>query len=157
MQTIRVFSAFVFAADRRAASILAVQFQRALDMAVTRQREAIREVLEEAGRPLTRDEILQAGRRKVERLGSATVDRNIREMTANFQLIGLEYPGQPRRYELPAGGEHPHFVCRECNRVFDLPVVMKLPEIDVPEGFEITGGEVVYSGTCPECASVRRS
>lgn len=117
----------------------------------TRQREAILSVLREAGRPLTRDEILKLGRGKVERLGSATVDRAIREMTEQFHIIGVEFPGQPKRYELPADAEHPHFVCRKCERVYDLPLMMKLPEIEVPKGFEVTGGEVIYSGTCPDC------
>lgn len=120
-------------------------------MSITRQSDAIHQVLAGAGRPLTKDEILREGRKLVERLGPATVDRHIREMTQNFLLIGLEYPGQPKRYELPADTEHPHFVCRECERVFDLPVAMKLPEIKAPAGFQITGGEVVYSGTCPDC------
>lgn len=118
----------------------------------TRQRDAILEVLHEAGRPVTRDEILKLGREKVERLGSATVDRTIRELTKSFHIIGVEFPGQPKRYELPAKEEHPHFVCRSCNRVFDLPVAMQLPKIDAPRGFKVTGGEVIYSGTCPDCA-----
>lgn len=109
-------------------------------------------VLERAERPLTRDEILSEGRRIVERLGPATVDRRIRELSESFQLVGVEFPGQPRRYELPAQSEHPHFVCRKCDRVFDLPIKMQLPEIDPPSGFKISGGEIIYSGTCPECA-----
>lgn len=121
-------------------------------MIQTKQREAILESLKEAGRPLTREEILKLSRERVDRLGSATVDRAIRDMTDQFQLIGLEYPGQPKRYELPADHEHPHFVCRECNRVFDLPVAMRVPEIKVPRGYHVTGGEVVYSGTCPDCS-----
>ncbi len=119
----------------------------------TRQREAIEAVLLEAGRPLTRDEILALGRHKIERLGPATVDRTIRELTAGFQLVGVEFPGQPKRYELPAEKEHPHFICRVCERVYDLPQVMRLPRIKVPQGFQITGGEVIYSGSCPDCVS----
>ena len=119
----------------------------------TRQREAIEAVLREAGRPLTRDEILSFGRAQGSRLGPATVDRTIRELAANFQLVGVEFPGQPRRYELPSENEHPHFICRSCDYVFDLPVAMRLPKIRPPEGFEVTGGEVIYSGTCPDCAS----
>ena len=118
---------------------------------MTRQREAIYEVLRESNRPLARDEILKLSRQKIERLGSATVDRAIREMTDEYLVVGVQFPGQPKRYELPADTEHPHFICRECERVFDLPVMMKLPELKAPKGFHVTGGEVIYSGICPEC------
>lgn len=109
-------------------------------------------MLHEADRPLTREEILECGRRQLSRLGIATVNRAIREMTENFEIVGLDYPGQPRRYELPVGKEHPHFICRTCDRVFDLPASMKLPPVKVPEGFVVTGGEIIYSGTCAQCA-----
>ena len=121
-------------------------------MIQTRQREVILGVLRDAGRPLAREEILKLGRQQVDRLGSATVDRAIREMTDDFCIIGVEFHGQPKRYELPAESEHPHFVCRVCERVFDLPIEMELPEIKVPKGFKVLGGEVIYSGTCPNCS-----
>jgi len=122
-------------------------------MANTQQREVILSVLKEAARPLTREEILSLGRQQIPRLGSATVNRAIREMAAAFQVIGVEFPGQPRRYELPAESEHPHFICRRCDRVFDLPVAMQLPQVHAPKGFVVTGGEIVYAGTCPDCSA----
>ena len=121
-------------------------------MAHTEQRAVILSVLQAADRPLAREEILALGRERLPRLGSATVSRAIREMTENAEIVGVEYPGQPRRYELPVGREHPHFICRSCNRVFDLPAAMQLPPVNVPEGFVVTGGEIVYSGTCAQCA-----
>ena len=84
-------------------------------------------------------------------LGSATVDRAIRKMRDNLQLVGLSFPGQPTRYELPAEKEHPHFICRACEKVFDLDIPMRLPKVTLPHGFNISGGEIVYSGTCPKC------
>ena len=121
-------------------------------LANTEQREVIVSILKETDRPLTREEILELGRSHLPRLGIATVNRAIREMTENFEIVGIEYPGQPRRYELPVGREHPHFICRTCDRVFDLPTSMELPPVKVPHGFVVTGGEIVYSGTCAECS-----
>ena len=118
---------------------------------LTQQRSVIINVLKKANRPLTRKEILTKGRALLPKLGSATVDRAINKLTEDFQLIGLAFPGQSKRYELPAEQEHPHFICRVCEKVFDLDIPMRLPEVAFPEGFYVSGGEVVYSGTCPQC------
>ena len=121
-------------------------------MGQTRQKQAILSVLQQEQRPLTRDELLRLGREKVPRLGAATVNRAIRELTERHALIGVDFPGQPTRYELPAPDEHPHFICRVCERVYDLPLPLKLPHARLPEGFCATGGEVIYTGTCPQCS-----
>ena len=118
---------------------------------LTRQKRLIQKILHEEGRPLSRDEILTIGRKSITSLGSATVDRTIRKMRENHQLIGVSFPGQPNRYELPSEKEHPHFICRSCEKVFDLDIPMQLPKVALPEGFNVSGGEVVYSGTCPKC------
>ncbi|MFL2834723.1 MAG: Fur family transcriptional regulator [Coraliomargaritaceae bacterium] len=118
---------------------------------LTQQRQLIDKVFEEANRPISRDEVLAMGRKWMISLGSATVDRAIRKMCENSELVGLSFPGQPSRYELPAEKEHPHFICRACEKVFDLDIPMRLPSVNLPEGFDVSGGEVVYSGTCPEC------
>ena len=118
---------------------------------VTKQKSIINRILKNTERPLSRDEILVKGKRVSPRLGSATVDRFIKQMCENFELVGLSFPGQPTRYELPAEKEHPHFICRVCEKVFDLDIPMRLPKVTLPDGFNLSGGEVVYSGTCPKC------
>ncbi|NCG08459.1 MAG: transcriptional repressor [Verrucomicrobia bacterium] len=107
--------------------------------------------MQEAQRPLTRDEILLLARKKVPRLGSSTVNRAIRKFSEAYDLVGVDFPGQPRRYELPAEQEHPHFICRTCNRVYDLDGVMQLPPLRAPKGYLVTGGEVIYTGICATC------
>ena len=117
----------------------------------TRQKLLIEKILVEANRPLTKVEILSTGRKTINSLGSATVDRLIRKMSKNEELVGVCFPGQPTRYELPSEKEHPHFICRACEMVFDLDIPMRLPRVALPEGFNLSGGEVFYSGTCPKC------
>ena len=123
----------------------------------TPQRKTLYKVLRASDRPLSRAEILDLARMEMPRLGSATVDRYIKEQTRNFQLVGLSFPGQPTRYELPSEKEHPHFICRVCEKVFDLDIPMRLPKVTLPVGFQQTGGEVVYSGVCPACRGRVRS
>lgn len=118
---------------------------------ITKQKSVINKILEKTNRPLSREEILLKGRKRLPHLGAATVDRFIKEMRQSFELVGLSFPGQPTRFELPADKEHPHFICRVCEKVFDLDIPMRLPSVNLPEGFDVSGGEVVYSGTCPKC------
>ena len=118
---------------------------------LTKQKSVINRIFKDTERPLSRNEILVKGREYLPRLGSATVDRFIKKMCENFELVGLSFPGQPTRYELPSEKEHPHFICRACGKVFDLDIPMSLPKVTLPHGFNISGGEVVYSGTCPQC------
>ena len=95
----------------------------------TRQKKILNEIIKYANRPLSREEILIKGRKKLPNLGSATVDRFIKEMRQDFELVGLSFPGQPNRYELPSKKEHPHFICRSCEKVFDLDIPMRLPKV----------------------------
>jgi Fur family ferric uptake transcriptional regulator len=122
----------------------------------TKQRDAIHRAFEDAGRPLTPQEILDFGRVYVPKLGIRTVYRNIADMLVEGRLIGLDYPGQPVRYELPKGVHRPHLVCRGCHNVFTVP--METPELDIelPKGWKREGEEVVFYGKCPDCAKAEK-
>lgn len=48
--------------------------------------------------------------------------------------------------------EHVHFFCERCHRTFcltDVPV----PEINVPDGFQLRETNVIVRGLCADCAS----
>jgi len=119
----------------------------------TKQRAAILKALVLAARPLSPPEILELGRSHAPRLGLRTVYRNISEMVDDGQLVGIDYPGQPLRYELVADkGEHPHFICNKCHKLLDFnqpaPSICYSP----PDGFTIEGSEVIFYGRCPQCS-----
>ena len=123
----------------------------------TRQKDAVTRAFSTAGRPLSVPEVLEIGRHFCKTLGQRTVYRLLGTLVREGQLVPVEYPGQPLRYE-PVLREHrPHFVCLGCSKIYRMP--SDLPAIDykAPEGFRITGEEVVFYGECPECArKVRR-
>ncbi len=117
----------------------------------TRQKQLISKILSQAVRPLSKREIISIGRKSIPKLGSSTVDRAIKSMQEKAELVGVSFPGQPIRYELISDKEHPHFICRVCEKVYDLDIPMILPKVNLPQGFKLFGGEVVYSGICPKC------
>lgn len=109
--------------------------------------------LQEAGRPLSWEEVLAGARARAPRVGERTVFRNLREMMDEMLLVRVYLPGQPTRYELPTGEHRPHFICRKCGQVYQLPG--ETPEVmsgyTPPPGFTIEGEDVVFFGSCPAC------
>ncbi|MCC5788629.1 MAG: transcriptional repressor [Opitutales bacterium] len=114
----------------------------------TKQREVILEVLTQASRPLTRTELHQETLARLPGIGFATVSRAVNDLLAQQELVHLQYPGQPNRYEIAADIEHPHILCIRCQKIFDLPEGM--PELSLPKvkGFKVGGYEVLYFGEC---------
>jgi Fur family ferric uptake transcriptional regulator len=119
---------------------------------ITRQREAMLKVLARAGRPLSVQELFELAREDLPTLGLRTVFRNIREMVREGQLIGIDYPGQPMRYEKNSGGGHyPHFICRKCDKVYVWNIDVPEVTVNPPAQFAIEGQEIIFFGTCPDC------
>lgn len=118
----------------------------------TKQREALKNVIMEAGRPLSTEEIFVLASHLYPKLGRRTVYRNVKEMTEASELVGIDYPGQPMRYELvDEKGSRPHLICRGCNRLYSLPIEEPTVRIPVQEDYIIDGYEVIFFGYCPEC------
>lgn len=119
----------------------------------TRQRTAILETFEAARRPLSWEEVAAGAAERCPGIGDRTIFRNLREMMDELCLVRVYLPGQPPRYELPTGEHRPHFICRRCQQVFQLPVEMPevMTQVTAPEGFSIDGEDIVFFGHCPEC------
>lgn len=122
----------------------------------TRQRLAIEEVFRKEGRPLTPPEVFAGAARIQPGIGLRTVYRQLKDMAGEGLIVGVDYPGQPLRYEWVSSNHHAHFICRACDRVFDMQIEVPDVTIAPPPGFAISGQETVFYGTCPECGRVTR-
>jgi Fur family transcriptional regulator, ferric uptake regulator len=120
----------------------------------TQQRLAIESVLRHAGRPVTLAEVHALAQASLPRIGLRTIYRQMRDLAADGRVLGLDYPGQPLRYELASSHDHAHFICRSCNRVFDIDA--SIPDVDVtmPPGFTLSGQETVLYGVCAACSAL---
>lgn len=119
----------------------------------TRQRDAMRDAIRRAGRPLSPQEILEHTQEAVPNLGMATVYRNIKALVESRWLKVVELPGAPDRYELADMGHHHHFHCRSCDRVFDVEGCPGDLTTMAPDGFELESHEIVLYGRCQACTA----
>ncbi len=86
-------------------------------------------------------------------VGIATVYRALQKGVEEGTLESVETLGGGVRYE-PRGREHHHhFLCSICNHAFDLFGCVEGLESLVPNGFRMTGHEVVLLGTCDACGN----
>jgi Fur family ferric uptake transcriptional regulator len=118
----------------------------------TRQRAALREVFQDARRPLSAVEVHRLAARRVRGIGMATVYRNIKRLIADRSLEPVGLPGEAPRYELRRGTHHHHFLCRQCGRVYDIAGCSPVLARGLPRGFHADGHDVVLYGICSACA-----
>jgi len=121
----------------------------------TRQRSAIRAVIDAAGRPLSSQEILDGARVDAMGLGIATVYRNVKQLLAEGAIAAVNLPGESPRYETAqsASHHHHHFSCTQCGRVFDVAGCHTQLDKMVPAGFVVQRHELTLYGVCAECGA----
>jgi Fur family transcriptional regulator, ferric uptake regulator len=119
----------------------------------TRQRDALREILETSDRPLSVDELLDAASKRVGGLGVATVYRAVGALLEAGWIEAVEIPGEPTRYERADKGHHHHFQCEKCDRVFDVAGCRESLRKLAPPKFRVKEHALTLYGLCAACAS----
>jgi Fur family transcriptional regulator, ferric uptake regulator len=117
----------------------------------TKQRTLIKELLEEAGRPLSASEVAKLARTKSENIGTATIYRAINKLLEDGFLVPVEIPAEPSRYEVAGLHHHHHFYCRKCKKVFDVEGCPSDFSAFTPKGFTLDAHEVILYGRCADC------
>jgi Fur family ferric uptake transcriptional regulator len=120
----------------------------------SRQRDAIRQALVQAGRPLLPTEILAAAQAEVPALGIATVYRNLKQLTEAGEVQSVELPGEAPRFEPGGHHHHHHFSCTVCQRVFDVHACPGDMQKLAPPGFSVDRHELTLYGRCSDCSAV---
>ncbi len=91
-------------------------------------------------------------------VGKATVYRNLKYLSESGKLKRIESVNQADHYDHQCH-DHYHMQCTNCNRVFDvdLDYMEELNNIQVADGFEIHGHDIVFKGLCPDCLNLMES
>jgi Fur family ferric uptake transcriptional regulator len=124
----------------------------------TRQRDAVLAALSGSQRSLTPQELCELAQRSVPRLNLSTVYRQLKALLEHGEVLGVDLPGQPTRYEAPcesdhgqADHHHHHFHCDDCDRVFPIHGCPGHMEDLVPQGFQVQRHDLTLHGLCADC------
>jgi Fur family transcriptional regulator, stress-responsive regulator len=82
----------------------------------------------------------------------------LRALTDAGLLRRIEPAGSVARYESRVADNHHHLICRGCGAIADVDcAVGETPCLTASEthGFTVDEAEVIYWGTCPDCATAR--
>jgi Fur family transcriptional regulator, ferric uptake regulator len=128
-----------------------------LMMRRTLQRDAIRQVLVRADRPLSTGEIFGAVKAKVPGLGMATVYRALKALLGEGLLREVGLPGKSSRWELAGKAHHHHFLCDTCDRLLEINACPEDIGRLLPKGYTLGRHDILLQGQCAECTSRGKS
>ena len=132
---------------------------RAVSMRVTRPRLAVLAALN--GHPhVDTDTVIALVRAEHPAVSHQAVYDVLRALTDAGLVRRIQPAGAAARYETRVADNHHHVVCRSCGAIADVEcAVGHSPCLTASNdhGFVIDEAEVVYWGTCPDCATVRTS
>lgn len=123
----------------------------------TQQRDAIRQALVDAGRPLSVNEVLASAQGEVARLGIATVYRNLKALQSEGHVVRVDLPGQAPRWEASCQSHHHHFLCRTCGRLYEVDGCPEGIESLLPQGYTLERHDILLRGLCDHCSARPRS
>ncbi len=118
----------------------------------TQQRRAIHNVLVRNARPLSVNEVFELAQSEVAGLGMATVYRNLKALQEEGQVVPVDLPGQPSRWEIAPEGHHHHFLCNTCDKMYEIRGCPQGIAELLPKGYTLAEHELLLRGQCDACA-----
>ena len=130
---------------------------RAADLRVTQPRLAVMAAVETHPHADT-ETLIGAVRAELPTVSHQAVYDVLRALSLAGLVRRIQPSGSPARYESRVGDNHHHVVCRGCGAIADVDcAVGHTPCLTASDdhGFTVDEAEVVYWGTCPDCATAR--
>ena len=133
------------------------QMLRGAELRVTRPRVAVLSAVFDHPHADTAS-LIEAVRADLGDVSPQAVYDVLRALTDADLVRRIEPPGSVARYESRVADNHHHVICRGCGAIADVDcAVGDTPCLTASEthGFTIDEAEVIYWGTCPDCAAAR--
>lgn len=114
------------------------------------QRLAILEYVSSCTCHPTADEIYDVLHKQNPLLSRTTVFSCVKLLSEKGLINDIDISPDSTRYDSAEYTPHAHFMCRQCRRIFDIP--LDISSLCVPDDFKCDNINVFYKGLCPECS-----
>ncbi|MBR5559184.1 MAG: transcriptional repressor [Oscillospiraceae bacterium] len=122
-------------------------------MKYSRQRELIRQTVQQSEEHLTAEQVYERLKPENTTLSLGTVYRNLNLLAEQGSICRIPVPGGADRFDRNNDG-HQHMICRCCGKVLDwrLPDMQELDRyLHQLTGFEVDRHDFFAWGTCKDC------
>ena len=117
----------------------------------TKQRSLILDVMKLEDRPLNCQEIFDASRSVLPKIGLATIYRAVKDFLDSGLVAEVNLPGDSQRYTTKVEGHFHYFLCRLCDRAFNIDGCPGNLNFQPPKNFRTEVHEVIFKGVCGGC------
>lgn len=120
-------------------------------MKYSKQREMVLNALIDNKIHPTADDIYGIIKKDLPTISLATVYRNLNQLADNGDILKIQMPGEPDRFDSTICDHH-HFNCVKCGCVCDImPEDINLSSIANINGNVILDYQIILKGICKEC------
>ncbi|WP_347491202.1 Fur family transcriptional regulator [Desulfoscipio sp. XC116] len=126
-----------------------------LGLRATPQRMAIMHLLDGNTSHPSAEEIYRELKPEYPSLSAATVYNTLEALARAGEIQEISIDPQRRRFD-PNPRPHCHFLCHQCQRVYDLDIALEdLPVPNQVDGFNIDSFSLYLYGKCKYCSSTK--
>ena len=133
-------------------TIMIIVIERSIYMRYSKQREALVTLLKSTTTHPDAEWLYENLRLQHPNISLGTVYRNLRQLSENGDILELR-DGNISHFDGDISKHH-HIICTNCRAIYDLPESYVNPPTVFAEGFDVTGFELMFHGTCPNCKSI---
>lgn len=130
---------------------------RSAGLRVTQPRLAVLEAVQDDPH-LAADQVSDRVRERIGTVSTQAVYDALNTLTDHQILRRIEPAGSSMLFEINAGDNHHHIVCRSCGAIADVPCSVGAAPCTVPQqaqGFIVEEAEITYWGLCADCSADR--
>jgi len=122
---------------------------------MTQQRKIIYDVIRKSKRHMTAEQIYMEAKQVLPSIAMGTVYRNLGLMTAAGEVLRIEIPGRPDRFDKTVVPHH-HCVCVRCGEVYDVPVPDLTHQLSKMLGAPVERYDLTVHVVCEACRRAER-